>query len=312
MIEVLKPGTLTTVQSRPRLGLRHRGIPSGGAADPLSMALANRLLGNKWDAPVLEATLIGPTLKFEQTCSVAVAGGEATVELNGKTVERLQTFDVQPDDTLAIGVMRTGVRCYVAFAGGLDADNVLGSAATNLQAGFGGHEGRALIAGDRLAAHSATVEQLTTPEQFRLTPSSSVALRTCESAEAHQLSTASSERLFSSNWQVGQRADRMGIRLEGESLDVESDGRMPSAAVFPGTVQCPEDGAPYLLLADAGTVGGYPRVAQVARLDRHLLGQLRPGDRVRFMKLDPDEAIEALKSKLDYWREWLPEIEQFI
>ena len=156
MIEVLKPGTLTTVQSRPRLGLRHRGVPSGGAADPLSMALANRLLGNDWDAPVLEATLIGPTLKFAEPCSVAVTGGDSTLELNGNAVNRLQTIDVQPGDTLAVGVIRTGVRCYVAFAGGLDVGEVLGSAATNLQAGFGGHKGRALVAGDLLSAAVGT------------------------------------------------------------------------------------------------------------------------------------------------------------
>lgn len=312
MIEVLKPGTLTTVQSRPRAGLRHRGVPSGGAADPLSMALANRLLGNDWDAPVLEATLIGPTLKFAKPCSIAVAGGESTIELNGEAVDRLQTITVQAGDALTIGVVRTGVRCYVAFAGGLNVPEVLGSAATNLQAQFGGHEGRALVAGDRLTALGDTVESLSTPEQFRLTPSASVALRTCESAEFTRLSAAAREQLFSTNWQASRRADRMGIRLEGASLEVESDGRMPSAAVFPGTVQCPEDGAPYLLSVDAGTVGGYPRVAQVARLDRHLLGQLRPGDRVRFMKVEPDEAISALQDKVDYWRAWLPEIEAII
>lgn len=312
MIEVLKPGTLTTVQSRPRLGLRHRGIPSGGAADPLSMALANKLVGNTWDAPLLEATLIGPTLKFDETCSVAVAGGESTIELNGEAVDRLQTITVNPGDTLAVGVVRTGARCYVAFAGGLNSPKVLGSSATNLQAEFGGHEGRALIAGDRLSASGGVVEYTSTPEEFRLTPSPSVALRTCESAETDQLSESSNEQLFSTNWQVGQRADRMGIRLEDARLDVVSDGRMPSAAVFPGTVQCPEDGIPYLLSVDAGTVGGYPRVAQVARLDLHLLGQLRPGDRIRFMKVNVDEAVSLLKSKLDYWRPWLPEIEEII
>lgn len=312
MIEVLKPGTLTTVQSRSRVGLRHRGIPAGGAADPLSLALANRPLGNRWDAPALEVTLMGPTLRFDKPCSVAVAGGDVPVELNGEPASCLESIEVRRGDVLVVGVIRSGARCYVAFAGGLDVSTVLGSAATNLQAGFGGVEGRGLVVGDQLSALGATTNPQSTPPRFRLIPGPSVALRTCESAESPQLAAESRERLFTSNWLVDQRADRMGIRLDGASLDVSSDGRMPSAAVFPGTVQCPEDGAPYLLSVDAGTVGGYPRIAQVARLDRHLLGQLRPGDRVRFMQISPDEAAAAMKAKHDYWREWLPEIEAII
>jgi allophanate hydrolase subunit 2 len=104
----------------------------------------------------------------------------------------------------------------------------------------------------------------------------------------------------------------MGLRLEGPVLNVTSDGRMPSAGAFPGTVQCPEDGVPYLLSVDAGTVGGYPRIAQVARVDRHLLGQLRPGDHLRLLLRDPDEAVEALQAKLDYWRDWLPDIDEIL
>lgn len=312
MIEVLKPGTLTTVQSRPRLGLRHRGVPSGGAADALSLALANRLVGNRWDAPALEATLIGPTLRFDAPCSVAVAGGASAVEVNGDAVDVLTTISVKPGDVLSAGAIRSGVRSYVAFAGGLDVPQVLGSASTNLQAEFGGYKGRALVAGDRLAELGTTVAPISTPEAFRIPSSSSVALRTCESTETNKLSAGSREQFFNRNWLVDQRSDRMGIRVEGDALEIQSDGRMPSAAVFPGTVQCPEDGVPYLLSVDAGTVGGYPRIAQVARLDRHLLGQLRPGDRVRFVKTDPDEALVALRAKHDYWREWLPEIEAII
>ena len=87
---------------------------------------------------------------------------------------------------------------------------------------------------------------------------------------------------------------------------------MPSAPVFPGTIQCPEDGAPFVLSVDSGTTGGYPRIAQVARADRHLLGQMRPGDHVRFLPRQPQEAIDELHAKHDYWRKWLPGIERVI
>ena len=95
-------------------------------------------------------------------------------------------------------------------------------------------------------------------------------------------------------------------------IDIEHDGRMPSVPVFPGTIQCPNDGIPYLLGIDAGTTGGYPRVGQVARLDRHLIGQLRPGDHLRLLPRKPDEAIAELEAKHAYWRTWLPDVEAVI
>ena len=312
MIQVLKPGSQTTIQSRPRFGLRHRGVPSGGAADPLSLALANKLVGNSWDAPALEAVLIGPTLRFDKSCGVSITGGEVAATVNGATVKSHECIPVRADDELAIGGVSSGARVYIAFSGGLEIESVLGSASTNLQAAFGGLEGRALQIGDTLRALAHQADNVKTPEEFRPWSMPSVALRACEASEIGLLDETQRTVLFESKWQIGQRADRMGIRLGGALLDVTSDGRMPSAAVFPGTVQCPEDGAPYLLSVDAGTVGGYPRIAQVARLDLHMLGQLRPGDRLQLLRTDPDEAVALLRSKHDYWREWLPDIAEII
>jgi 5-oxoprolinase (ATP-hydrolysing) subunit C len=309
---VLKPGLQTTIQSRPRVGMRHLGVPAGGAADALSMALANRLVGNTWYDPVLEATLLGPTLRFESPCSFALAGAHVTALLNGEDVPMHATVRVEPGDALEIGPMTVGARVYVAVAGGLEADEVLGSRSTNLQAGFGGLQGRALAAGDEIYFPSAVAESCETPEEFRLPMSSSWAVRVCPSVETGQLDAAGQELLFGTNWTISRRADRMGLQLDGPTLGVSSDGRMPSAGVFPGTVQCPEDGTPYLLSVDAGTVGGYPRIAQVARVDRHLLGQLRPGDHLCLLLREPDEAIDALHAKIDYWRAWLPDIEEVL
>ncbi|MBT8082001.1 MAG: biotin-dependent carboxyltransferase family protein [Gammaproteobacteria bacterium] len=305
-VTLVKPGLQSTIQSRPRAGLRHQGVPSGGAADPLSLALANRLVGNAWDAPAIEAALLGPALRFDRDCAVAVTGAIATVTLNGTAVGQHRSVFAREGDELVVGACETGARVYVAVAGGFAVPEVLGSAATSLQAGFGGFEGRAFAAGDVLETVGGEVSERETPAEFRPPMATSWALRACDAAETPLLQNA--DTLFDTNWVVDRRADRMGLRLDGPTLSVSSDGRMPSAAVFPGTVQCPEDGAPYILSADAGTVGGYPRVAQVARLDRHILGQLRPGDHVRLLRRDPDDAVEELRDKIDYWREWLPAI----
>jgi biotin-dependent carboxylase-like uncharacterized protein len=292
--------------------MRHLGVPAGGAADPLSLALANRLVGNAWDEAALEATLLGPTLRFDSPCTFALAGAHATPTLNGKEVFMHRAVAAAAGDELVIGSATVGARVYVAVGGGFGADDVLGSTSTNLQAGFGGLEGRALAAGDELHFAAGPGRECETPEEFRPPMSSSWAVRVCASVETEQLAATSREQLFGTNWTISRRADRMGLQLDGPGLNVSSDGRMPSAGVFPGTVQCPEDGAPYLLSVDAGTVGGYPRIAQVARVDRHLLGQLRSGDHLRLLLRDPDEAVEALHAKFDYWRAWLPEVEEIL
>jgi len=311
-ITVLKPGLQTTVQSRPRIGLRHLGVPASGAADPLSLALANRLVGNAWDTPALEATLLGPALRFETPCAFAITGAHAAATLGGDAVAFHETVFADAGDELVTGATEKGARLYVSVAGGFAAEDILGSRSTYLPAQLGGMRGRALEEGDELTVTSVTVPKLRTPEEFRPPMSSSWALRACKSFEINQLSDDGRNRLFGDNWTVGNRADRMGLQLEGPPLEVSSNGRMASAPVFPGTVQCPENGAPYVLSADAGTVGGYPRVAQVARADRHLLGQLRPGDHVRLLRREPQAAIDELRAKLDYWRAWLDDIERLI
>ena len=131
------------------------------------MALANRLVGNSWDAPAIEATLLGPTLKFQTNCTVAIAGAAAAMTLNGAAVEAHETIRVSSGSELAIGATRVGARIYVAVAGGFVADDVLGSTSTNLQAGFGGFDGRALHAGDVLQFASVNCETLRTPDEFR-------------------------------------------------------------------------------------------------------------------------------------------------
>ena len=312
MIYVLKPGLQTTIQSRPRFGLRHRGVPSGGAADTLSLALANRLVGNSWDAPALESVLVGPSLRFMQSCAISITGGEVMAMLNEAAVNCHECILISPGDELAVGSVSSGARVYIAFSGGLDSEVVLGSASTNIQAAFGGLEGRALRSGDTLRALGLPAAAASTPSRFRPRSTRSVALRTCEAAETNLLNDAHQEVFFETNWHVAQRADRMGMLLSGGFLDVVSDGRMPSAGVFPGTIQCPEDGSPFLLSVDAGTVGGYPRIGQVARADLHMLGQLRPGDRIRFLRTDQNEAVSLLREKHQYWSDWLPDIAEII
>ncbi len=313
-IEVVKPGALTLVQAGPRTGRRHQGVPASGAADPLSLALANRLVGNDLLAPALEIALTGPTLRFESATAFAVTGAQAALRLNDRDIGFHETIEARAGDQLTIGSVELGARVYLAVAGGIEIASVLGSASTYLPAGFGGFDGRALREGDVLQTSSVDrlTESLKTPDNFRPPITSRWALRTCRSAETNLLVAGQLSRLFDTTWTVGLRADRMGLQLEGSILESASDGRLPSAPVFPGTIQCPEDGHPFLLSVDAQTTGGYPRVAQIARADRHLIGQMRPGDHLLLLPRQPADALAELRAKHDYWRQWLDGIERVI
>ena len=308
-ITVLKPGLLTSVQAGARRGHRHIGVPASGAADPLSLALANRLVGNAWDAPALEITAAGPSLRFDDDVAIAVAGAPFNMLLNGAVCAAHRSILVHPDDVLDIHSAAVGMRAYLAVAGGVQSQHVLGSNSTYLPGRFGGFEGRALAAGDILhAGPPESFDEVETPAEFRPPLGNSWAVRACASCETGLLEASARRALFSEKWTVDRRADRMGLRLDGPSLAVRSEGRMPSAAVFPGTIQCTEGGVPFLLAADAGTTGGYPRVAQVARCDRHLLGQMRPGDTVLLLERTVDDANRELAEKIAYWESWLPDI----
>lgn len=276
------------------------------------MALANRLVGNELLAPALEITLGGMSLRFRSNTAVALAGAHARATLAGELLPLHCTKQAKVGDELLVGRSELGARTYAAFAGGLLADEILGSSSTYLPAALGGHHGRALAKGDRLMLDRCerTVEMLATPDEFQPPMTASWALRACDSAETGLLRDR--RQLFDTNFTVAGRCDRMGIMLEGAQLAVESDGRMASAPVFPGTVQCPEDGRVFMLSVDAQTTGGYARVAQIARADRHLLGQLRPGDHVRLLPRDRESAVADLRAKLDYWRDWLDDVEHVI
>lgn len=276
------------------------------------MALANKLVGNELLAPALEVTLTGMSFRADVKTQIAITGATAACTVNGKPVQQHSTLQLAPDDEVQIGPAEKGARTYVAFAGGLLADEVLGSRSTYLPAGFAGYEGRSLRKADQLGLVDTEqrVEKLQTPAEFRPPMVGSWTVRAGRASETALLMDA--DLLFDTKFKVGNRSNRMGLKLEGARFDVRSDGRMPSAPVFPGTIQCPEDGELFALSIDAGTTGGYPRVAKVARVDLHLLGQLCPGNQLMLIERKESDAQTELREKHNYWSAWLPGVDRII
>jgi KipI family sensor histidine kinase inhibitor len=283
-ITVIQPGLFTTVQDLGRPGHRAAGVPLSGAADPVSLRLANLLVGNAEGAAAIECTLLGPTLRFEQDSLVALVGGDFP-GLPGGVATRVTAGTV-----LALGHATTGCRGTLAVAGGIDVEPVLGSRSTLVVAGLGGFAGRPLRPGDRLAvAPSASpgIRRADLPSPAGRSP----LLRIIPGEQAGALGDAAWARGF----RTSSRSDRMGVRLEGGPLPgAGAFAGMASVAVFPGTVQVPPDGQPIVLLADAQTIGGYPVLGQVIAADLPRAAQLRPGDDVRFEPVTQPEARAAL------------------
>lgn len=293
-LRVLEAGPQTTVQGEPRTGQRHLGIPASGPADGLSMALANHLVSNAFDAAALEITIGGFSAVFDVDTAIALTGAEAAATLDGEALASHTTIFVRGGQKLDIGHAALGMRIYLAVAGGIRVPEAFGSTSTYMPAAFGGHEGRALVSGDRLrvAAPTDLPQFRETPLEVRPRIDKTSVLRVVPSVEFDQLTSVARRSLFSDAFTSATQIDRMGVRLENNRLEIRpGTGSMTSSAVFPGTVQCPEGGEPVILGVDSQTTGGYPRIVSVIGADLHHLGQIRPRQSVRFFLRTPSEAI---------------------
>lgn len=289
-IEVLRAGQLTTVQDLGRPGWQHDGVPECGAMDAWAARLANLLAGNAEDAALLEVTLTGPTLRFGGEGVIALGGADFGAVLDGASLAPWRSAPVRAGATLELGAAHDGCRAYLAVAGGIDVPLVLGSRSTCLAAAFGGHEGRALRAGDVLAAGPARSEPRRRALAASLHPDRRAVARAMRGRDFDALDDASRVALFGARFSVSKRSDRMGYRLTGATLSLREPVERPSSAVAMGTVQLPPGGEPIVLMADHQTTGGYPVIAHVASVDLGTIAQLRPGDTFAFGEISLDEA----------------------
>lgn len=284
-LEVVRAGMFTTVQDLGRRTHRARGVPLGGAADAFALRVANLLVGSPEDCAGLEFTLVGPEVIFHVDTVIALGGAA----MGGPP--RWRPHVVAAGTRLKLGVSRGGCRGYLAVAGGIAVEPVLGSRSTYVRGRFGGHEGRVLRDGDVLPLSPASRhigEHWWIDERILPAYSASPVVRVIDGVHANQFDAAGLQARF----RVSTQSDRMGVRLMGPALKRHPTRDLISLPVAPGTIQVPPDGQPIVLLADAQTIGGYPQVAHVASVDLPLMAQLRPGDSVQFRRITLAEAHE--------------------
>lgn len=286
------PGLQTSVQDLGRPGYGPVGVSPSGAADAVSLRLANLLVGNPAAAAALEMTLLGGSYIFPDGAVVALAGADFGATLDGRPLETGVPHAVMPGGKLSLGQTRSGARCYLAIAGGVCVAPVLGSASTHLLSGLGGFKGRALQKGDVLEIGAPTKQlprrKLSPKAQEAFRPRKT--LRVTEGPQFDWFLDAAQHALLQNAFRVTEEADRMGLRLEGRVLALRAAQEMISEGVSLGAVQVTPSGQAILLFVEQQTAGGYPKIANVIGADLFCIGQLRPRDEIAFARVTLAEA----------------------
>ncbi len=298
VILVESPGVQTTVQDLGRPGYGLLGVSASGAADPVALRCGNLLVGNPPGAAALEMTLVGGRYCFEQSFSAALTGAALQASLDGNPIQPWTTFEIAAGARLEVAAAPSGARAYLCLAGGIQVPLFLGSASTHVMTGLGGFCGRALRKGDVLRVHpapSAPPRAIRSETLARLAPRKT--LRITYAPQTASFTDGQRAALVTAAYRVTQEASRMGLRLDGTALPCPGSSTMVTEGVALGAVQVPASGQPIILFVEQQTTGGYPKIANIISADIPSVGQLRPGDEIRFEWVSVDTALALLREQ---------------
>lgn len=302
VIQVEKPGLLTTIQDAGRAGYQQYGIVVSGAMDPFAVRAANLLAGNKETEAALEVTMMGPKLKFLKDTVIAIGGADLSASVDGREILPWKSVLVKKDEVLSFGAPKSGVRAYLAVAGGINSEPLLGSRSTYLKAGMGGIEGRELYKGDileggvpgaplkNLAGRVLKADMLPDYQGGRR-------IRVVPGPDDWAFTDEGTEAFYSGEYELTRDVDRMGYRLSGPVVEHKDKADILSDAVTMGTVQVPSSGQPIILLADRQTSGGYTRIGTVISVDLPLLAQMHSGSTIMFERISVEKAQELYRNR---------------
>jgi antagonist of KipI len=296
VFEVVQPGPLTTVQDLGRKGYQQYGVPTSGALDDYAFRVGNILVGNNEDVASLEITLCGCQLRVLQGTPIAITGADLAPEINGAHAPGWESIRVERGDVLSFSRLNSGCRAYLAVAGGISVPRVMRSASTCVRAGIGGLSGRPLRKGDILQANdslsSGTVARI--PSETIPVYGNQITLRTILGPQDDYFTEQGIQTFFNSKYSVTSQADRMGYRLDGPSIQHKAKADIISDGIPLGAIQVPGDGLPIILLADRQTTGGYTKIGTTISVDISRVAQAKPGDSIRFERVDEEEAVTLL------------------
>lgn len=314
MFEVIQPGLETSIQDYPgRIGFWNQGFPPSGPMDSWSFRLGNLLVGNPADAAGLECQYMGPTLKFQRDGVIAITGADMQAKLDGQPIPLWESIAVKSGQTLAMGPPKSGVRAYVAIAGGIDTPPWLGSRSTFHKAGVGGMEGRALKAKQVVPVAGGvkgTVGKKVKPEaRPQFATDKRWEIEVVPGPNDDWIDAAGQQRFLASDWKLSSKSDRTGFRLDGPqwTFTAKAHNKAPENGSEPSNIidQGYPLGAinlagqtPIILVNDGPSMGGFINPYTVPSAAFWKLGQSKPGDVYRFKAVSVDQA-QALRKKLN-------------
>lgn len=308
MIKVIEPGMHTAVQDFGRFGFLSKGLTRGGPVDEHAFLWANRLLDNSFNAAQLEITLGGVEIKFQQAGCFALTGADAEAYLDDEPLTLWQNFDVNAGQTLKIGYAKAGLRLYLAVQGGFRVQPKWHSCATVQRDNVGGlsGDGLPLKQGDTLEFH-CDVKQPSRRVSwaYRCDYTKTPVLGLIPGYQYDHFPMSAREAFCYEDFAITKDSNRMGIRLAGKALETPQQG-LVSEGINIGSVQVPSDGQPIIMMHDRQTLGGYPKLGVINPVDLGKLGQLQPGQSVRFSRVEASVAQQQLRRFYQFFNVRLP------
>ena len=281
IVEVVKSGLYTTLQDRGRARYAHKGIPRGGAMDIESYDLCNLLLNNDPDEPVIECTMLGPSLLFHEIGSIVITGSDLSPTINKVPVSNNVVRRITKGDVLSFGRIQSGCRCFIGISGRWQVNRWKGSVSP-LSYGNVLSE-NILRKGSSIKITSNELESRALVQVSREIPNREVhSLDVYKGPEYDLFSQSTIKQIGSETYRVHNDSNRMGYRLTGAKVRTDHLPPMISSGVLPGTIQITSSGLPIILCCDAQTVGGYPRIGILSQKSLNHMAHIKPGDQVQF------------------------------
>ncbi|WP_437750910.1 biotin-dependent carboxyltransferase family protein [Staphylococcus shinii] len=294
-IKILTPGLFSTVQDIGRVGYQDQGFSTAGALDTYALRIGYTLIGN--EGPAIEFTIIGPTIQFLNDNTFVLTGGHFEATLNDQAISHQTVIFVEKGDELKIGSVVDGARGYILFGNPLEIPKVANSYSTHTRSKIGGYHGRALKSSDVITCQQNKMYTERIGLSCPVDTLNQELIHIIEGPQIERFSDEAKQKLVNENFEISEKSDRMGFRLQGENIAPIESADIISEPLALGSIQVPNDGNPIILLNDKQTVGGYTKIATVCAADLPILAQKKPNETIKFEWITVEAATEKLKQK---------------
>ena len=295
--KVLRAGINTTFQDLGRKNLYHIGIPFSGAMDKRNFLIANKLVGNDYNLPVIEFAYQGPQLKyFGDKINISITGDVKFLLKKKKDVIEgicYKTFTLENEDEIDILSTNKSVYGYLAISGEVDVKYQWSSCSTNTKANIGANDGKKLELNQKI--NISKINKNLNHKSLKYINTKIENIRVLKATNFDYFSQKGKDTFFEKDFKVSKLSDRMGMRLEGPKIENVVDTNIKSEGLIKGVIQVPADGNPIIMLSDHGTIGGYPKIGVVISADYDKLVQLPPGSKIRFKEVNLSSAENLFK-----------------